>query len=131
MTDEELKTFSDKLRHLKSQCSNAKQEKKLQEKFRELAGEVGASTGSFFITNCNICEIKDATTSELMQNIHQALQTASMVNMCRTASQGYEMATKASKSASRTFWIAAAIASVSALAACASAVVALVAVVWN
>lgn len=49
--------------------------------------------------------------------INQALQTLAMIGMCETAARGYEMATKASKSASKQFWIAAAIAFASAVAA--------------
>jgi hypothetical protein len=49
--------------------------------------------------------------------INQALQTLAMIDMCETAARGYEMATKASKSASKQFRIMAAIAFLSMLAA--------------
>ena len=71
-------------------------------------------------------------------SINQALQTLTMIDMCKTAAQGYEMATKASEDASlaskiafrqfrKTAWIGA----ITALAACLSAGAALFAVFSN
>ena len=82
------------------------------EQLRNFATTVGASTQSV-LGGGSI----EATESQLVFNIHQAIQTASMVNMCETATEGYEMATKTSNKACINFWIAAGIAFLSAVAA--------------
>jgi hypothetical protein len=73
---------------------------------KKLALLVGASTKR------NENEIIDAGTTELIHNIHQVLQTASMINICRSAREGYEIARKASNNSINTskgaiihFWI--------------------------
>jgi len=125
MTDTVIEGYRNQLNKLTDQCSNEDQEKDIIAELQELARKVGASRKSVCVFS-ESAEIKDADTSILIHNIHQALQTASMVNMCRTATQGYETATEASKRASKQFWIFAAIALASAMAACISAVAACV-----
>ncbi len=124
MTDEEIEAYRRQLNELTAQCSEEKPESRIYNELKQLARKVGASTCVFWVRPAGGCRSTDADTSELIRNIHQALQTASMANMCKTAAQGYEMATKASKdasmaskSASKQFWIAAAIAFLSAVAA--------------
>ena len=138
MTDKEIEAYRKRLNELTSQGSDDKSERKWRPEFKKLAREVGASTCSFWVSHTSGSKVTDADTSELIRNIHQALQTASMVNMCKTAAQGYEMATKASedaslasKSASRQFRITAWIGALTASAACLSAGAALFAVFRN
>lgn len=126
MTDAEIEGYRKQLNELTNQCSDKKRESHIQPQLQELARKVGASTMGVYLTGSTGSSIRDADTSELIRNIHQALQTASMVNMCRTATQGYETATKASNRASKQFWIFAGIAVFSALAAIVSAVAACV-----
>lgn len=125
MTDEEIEKHRKSLNELTSRCSDSNPESRVQEELKGLAWQVGASTCVLYVANNRHCTA-DANTSEIVHNIHQALQTASMANMCGKATQGYEIATNAIKSASKQFKIAAAIAFLSAVAACVSAVAALV-----
>ena len=55
--------------------------------------------------------------SQNIAGIHQALQTASMISMCKTASNSYKMAEESIKKATTTWWIAAVIAFLSMFAA--------------
>ncbi len=111
MTDEEIEQYRRRLTQIKIELrGKSKREERIDE-LMDLAMEVGASTGRQRLPDGSVDPIG------LVNNIHIALQTASMANMCKTAAQGYEMATKASKSASKQFWIAAAIAFLSAVAA--------------
>jgi hypothetical protein len=126
MTDQEIEAYRQRLNTLTDQCTNEDQERKKQPELQKLAGEVGASRWVLYVGGGGGHITGVADTSELIRNIHQALQTASMVNMCRTATQGYETATKASNRASKQFWIFAGIAVFSALAAFVSAVAACV-----
>lgn len=123
MTDTEIEAYRNRLNELTDKCSNGEQEKKICSQLQDLARKVGASRLSVCVFSEG-AQIKDADTSILIHNIHQALQTASMVNMCRTATQGYEIATEASnravkvsKSALKQSWIIAVIAFLSAVAA--------------
>ena len=118
MTDEEIEKYRKELNELTAKCSDSNPENRIQEELKKLAWKVGASTRVLYPDHTP----GDAETSEIIRNIHQALQTASMANMCRKASQGYETATKAMESASRQFLIMAIIALLSALAACATAI---------
>jgi len=123
MTDEQIEVYRERLNTLTAKCSDEKPEKSVRKELQELAREVGASTCVLWIhpTKCLITTT-EADTPELIRNIHQALQTASMINMCKTATQGYEMATKARKSASIQFSIFAAIAFLSGVAAWVAAI---------
>jgi hypothetical protein len=125
MTDKEIEAYRKQLNEFTAQCSEEKPENRIYNELKQLARKVGASTCVFYVGGVyGQGKTGVADTSGLIRNIHQALQTASMANMCQTAAQGYEMATKASegasmasKSASKQFWIAAAIAFLSAVAA--------------
>lgn len=121
MTDEEIEKHRKSLNELTSSSSDSNPENKIREDLKKLARKVGASTCVLYTANGHHMT-GDADTSEIMHNIHQALQTASMANMCGKATQGYEIATKAIKSASRQFWIMAIIAIISAVAAFVTAI---------
>jgi len=77
----------------------------------ELAKEVGAST-----TNKSKGHGK-ASIPELVDNINDALRTESMIETCRIATENYEIAVTATKATVKNYWIAAAIAILSMLAA--------------
>lgn len=127
MAHEEIQQYRQRLIDIRKMRDSREKNKA----YIELAAEVGASPPA---GGMSVGE-KEAV---YVRNINQALQTATMIDMCKTAAQGYEMATKASedasiasKSASKQFWIAAGIALFSALAACLSAVASWVAVGRN
>ena len=118
MTNAEIEAYRQRLNTLTDECSDKKSESRIKKELTELAREVGASTRVLWIhPNSSSIETSDAATPELIRNIHQALQTASMVNMCRTATQNYEIAVTATKAAVINNRIAAAIAILSMLAA--------------
>ena len=129
MTDAEIQAYRQLLNTLTAESSDEKPEVRIHKELKELAREVGASTCVFWIHPVSGSRTGAADTSELIRNIHQALQTASMVNMCRTATEGYEIATEASKSAAKAskrasiqFWIAALVALASMVAAWVAAI---------
>ncbi len=113
MTDKEIEEHRKNLNELTAKCSDSNPEERIRGEFKKLAWKVGASTRVLYPDHKG----GDADTSEIIRNIHQALQTASMANMCGKATQGYEIATKAINSASIQFWILAIIAFLSAVAA--------------
>jgi hypothetical protein len=76
----------------------------------ELESELGAS-------GCGRDMPPGDRDAEHIRSINQAIQTRVMIDICKTATEGYEMATKANRNACINFWIAAAIAFLSALAA--------------
>ncbi len=69
---------------------------------RQLAVEVGANP--YLEWN----EPKTASSAELVYRIHQALQTASMIDACRTAAENIRVAERAQQTASKAqqaaFW---------------------------
>ena len=83
---------------------------------RELAKEIGASRSNW----ARLGGDKDATESQLVDNIQQAMETASMVDMCRTSAAMCEIASRNYK-----------IALVAAIVAVLSALAAWVAALWN
>ena len=128
MTDTEIEAYRQRLNTLTAQCSNEEQEKTIRPELQELAREVGASRWVLYVSGDKHMT-GEADTSILIHNIHQALQTASMANMCGRAREGYKIATqtskwavKASRRVSIQFWIAAAIAIISAVAAWVAAI---------
>jgi len=135
MTDAKIEDYRQRLNTSTAQCSDEKPEGRIHKELKDLAREVGASTRVLWVhPTSSTIKTSDAETPELIRNIHQALQTASMVNMCRTATEGYEIATEASKSAARAstrasiqFWFAALVA----LASMAAAWVAAIAAIRN
>jgi len=127
VTDQEIEEYRKRLNDLTAKCSEKNPESSIKQDLINLARKVGAST----ITHTKDTQIYSAYTWELISNIHQALQTASMSNMCRKAREGYEIADKASnnaietsKKALRGFWITSAIALISAVASVLSALAA-------
>lgn len=117
MTDEEIEEHRRRLNELTANCSDVNPESRIVEELKKLAREVGASTRVLYPDHTT----GDAESSEIIRNIHQALQTASMANMCGKAAQSYEIATKVIENASQQFWIMAIIAFLSAVAACVTA----------
>jgi len=106
VTDEEIESYRKRLNELTANCSEKHPEPHIQEELRKLAREVGASTRGIYMTGTTEGSIRDADTSVLIRNIHQALQTASMVNMCRSAREGYNLAIEASNRAVKHFkWL--------------------------
>jgi hypothetical protein len=64
---------------------------------QRLALKVGASTQSVFVdAETAYSKGRPATTSELVYNIHQALQTASMIDACQTVTRNYQITVLAS-----------------------------------
>lgn len=121
MTDEKIESYRRKLSELTAKCSDSNSEESIRENLKRLAQQVGASTCVLYVADGHHMT-GDADTSEIIRNIHQALQTASMVNMCQRATQGYEIATKAVTSASTQSRVMVAIAFLSALAAWVAAI---------
>lgn len=115
-TDREIEKYRKRLNELTAKCSGKNPESQIKQDLINLAREVGASTVNSTLGS----QITSAYTWELISNIHQALQTASMSNMCRSAREGYKMATKANNRA----WIYAVIAFLSMIAAW-------IAAIWN
>jgi lipoate-protein ligase B len=91
----------------------------VQKELQDLAIKVGASTQTTFlnVVHGGSRTTSDASIHELAFNIHFALQTASMINMCSTADRGYKIAEDSIKKSTITWWIAASIAFLSMLAA--------------
>lgn len=86
MTDEEIEEYEKRLVEIQVKSDNG-QFKDLQ----KLAKELGASTIDRYKGH------GDAGQAELTENIHQALQTASMINMSKAAAKNYEIASRATK----------------------------------
>jgi subtilase family serine protease len=65
-----------------------------REKLISFAKEIGASTTRWESFKAGILSIGEnkITETEIVQNIHVALQTASMLDACHTASQNYKIA---------------------------------------
>ncbi len=80
---------------------------------RNLAVEVGAQQ-----PNASGVEFRNM----IVNDINNALQTASMIETCRIATENYEIAVTATKAAVKNYWIAAAIAILAMLAAWAAVV---------
>lgn len=100
MTRKEIEKYRQKLAEI---INRPKQEdgnpaKGSKEDLQKLAQQVGASTRAIYThpTKGRIIAY-DAGISDLIDNIHQALQTATMVNMCETSNKNYEIASRATK----------------------------------
>lgn len=120
MRHEEIDSYRLQLVEIMSQKKpDGKYETGVQQKLQDLAMKVGASTQTTFldIVNAGSRRTSDASIHELAFNIHFALQTASMINMCSTADRGYKIAEDSIKKSTITVWIAASIAFLSMLAA--------------
>lgn len=107
MTHEEIETHRRQLQDIlaKGGSSNSN-ESAVRQELRDLAIKVGASTAYFYVGEKNHAKVEIAPSPVVAQNIHQALQTASMIDACRTAARNHEIASKAQKSAGLSQWIA-------------------------
>jgi hypothetical protein len=86
MTNKEVDGAKERLVEIQKIIDKKGRTKALQ----ELAKEVGAS---IIMTSSG----HEANEAELTHNIHYALQTVSMINMCKTATKNYEIASRATK----------------------------------
>jgi hypothetical protein len=111
MTDQRIEKCRQRLIDIRRMSDSGDRNKA----YIELSAELGAS-------GCGKDMTPGERDAEYIRGINQALQTASIINMCKTAARGYEVAIEASRSASRTFWIMAAIAFLSAVAAWVAAI---------
>jgi hypothetical protein len=82
MTDEEIEQKRKELVEINKMESFQERKKRL----KELQKEVGASLYRVFVKG------DENSLSELTDNIHYALQTASMINMSKTAAKNYKIA---------------------------------------
>lgn len=120
MTHREIAECRQRLIDIKGMSDSGERNKA----YIELAAELGAS-------GCGRDMPPGERDVEHIRGINRALQTASIIDMCRTATQGYEMATEASKSASKQFRMTAGVTIASAVAASLSAAAAWVAVMCS
>lgn len=119
MTHDELDSYRRQLVEIMGKKKpDGNYETRVQQELQDLAVKVGASTKTTFL---NVVQggsrtTSDASIHELAFNIHFALQTASMINMCSMADRGYKIAEESIKKATITWLIAAAIAFLSMVA---------------
>ena len=108
MTDEEIEAYRQRLNELTAKCSDEKPEPKIKENLKKLARKVGASTFVMWVQpSSSSIRSTPAETPELIRNINQALLTASMINMSKTAARNYEIALTATETTSTATKIAA------------------------
>jgi len=112
MTHEEIEKY--RLRLVEIWNLNDKQESKRQ--LKKMADELGASGCKVYLSG------GDASRGELSDYIQNALQTASMIETCRIATENYGIAVTATKAAIKNYRIAAAIAILAMLGAWAAVV---------
>lgn len=127
MTHDEMEDYRKQLvKILSKKDEQGKFKPEVLHELQKLAMEVGASTQAVYLNihQAGHREISGAAIPEIVFNIHQALQTASMINMCETATRGYKIAEATVKKATRAWAIAAIISLCSMIAAW-------VAVFWN
>lgn len=104
MTHAEIETCQRQLTEiLQKRREDGKYKPEVRGDLRGLADKIGASTQTVFI---DIIQgghrvVRDAEECELAYNIHQSLQTASMIDACTTAAKNYEIAPKAQENARR------------------------------
>jgi hypothetical protein len=84
MTHKEIEKYRKQLVEI-LQGEDAREDKSRQACLKELAEKVGASAMAK-------AGMDNAGEAELVDNIHFALQTASMMDMCRTAAKNYWIA---------------------------------------
>ena len=87
MTHKEIEGY----RKEKTEILKTKEPEKRQ-RLLDLARKVGASTTNW----ARIGGENDATESQLVDNIERALQTATMIDMCKTSAKNYKIAITAS-----------------------------------
>lgn len=112
MTDQEIEGYRQELTDIVNREGK-------KEELQELALKVGASPFHDREVRKDINAIK----SVLVHNIHFALQTAAMANMCEVASKGHQTAVGACDAAEKSGKTMAAIAIIAALAAWAGVIV--------
>jgi hypothetical protein len=101
MTRKQIAAYRTKLVQIQKEIDTDKK----WEKTRDLALEIGASIWRIHPfkdsdvtettidgTKINIKETKEATTAEMVHNIHYALQTATMIEMCRISNRNFWIA---------------------------------------
>jgi hypothetical protein len=86
MTNEEIEEYRQRLVDIQKMLNPNERFTALQ----ALAKEVGASTQGLSMFNDS--DRAGVSEGNLVANIHNALQTATMVNMCKTASKNYKIA---------------------------------------
>jgi hypothetical protein len=115
MTHQEIEDYRKQLAEILAKKVQGKYKPEVKQELQNLAEKVGASTYAVFEPAHPAAYralVTEAEIPELAYNIHQALQTASMVNMCETASRGHDIAVSATKNAK---WTAVVLAIVSVL----------------
>lgn len=110
MAHDEIDALRTRLQEtLSKRDAEGKYQSNVERELQELAVQVGASTTACYIHPVKGREVTvAASVPELAHNIHIALQTASMIDACRTATENVELAKNAQASASRAqqvaFW---------------------------
>jgi hypothetical protein len=105
MTHEEIETYRQELQDtLEKHEAKTLNDVDTMRALRGLAKKVGASAQRVFFNNTvsgtkPVCD--DAAIPELAYNIHFALQTASMIDACRTAAKNHEITVAAMKEAAK------------------------------
>jgi len=101
MTGQEIEDYLRQLAEIMAKKERGEYKHEVVQELQSLAEKVGASMK--VLSPHPGGGLWEASIPELAYNIHQALQTASMANMCETASKGYDIALSATKNAK---WIA-------------------------
>lgn len=102
MTHEEIEANRRELSEiLRKRHPDGKYKPEVKGELQKLADKVGATTQTVFpnIIQGGARYVRDAEECELAYNIHHALQTASMIDACRTAAKNHEVALAATKEA--------------------------------
>ncbi len=124
MTGNEIARHSEELRQIvellkPEMLKDIAKEDETRRRLKMLTLEVGA--WPYTVKNGSRAE---ASNHELVANIQQALQTASMIDACRTAAKNHEITLKAQESARQSQWVSVA-------AAFAAIATAIAAWVWH
>jgi hypothetical protein len=97
MTGEEIEACRVELTKIVERINGVRpNDEKLLGELRRLALKAGACPVEVVMTSGGPMS-HEATASELVYNIHQALQTASIIDACRTAAKNHEIALAAMK----------------------------------
>jgi hypothetical protein len=105
MTHEEIEAHKNQLIRVGATIRDVQPDnQELLRELQDLAAKVGASPAK--PAGADGRSWVWATAPDLVHNIHQALQTASMIHACRTAAKNHEIAVKAQESARLSLWVA-------------------------
>jgi hypothetical protein len=98
MTHEEIEQYRKKLIEIieRPKQSDGNPAEGTKRDLRELAKRVGANTRAIYTDTNGVLKGYDAGISDLIDNIHIALQTATMIDMCKTSAKNYKIAIMAS-----------------------------------